>query len=88
MEYLYTIQNNTNLNLKKELINYIDKYTGIVESIEYGHHEIKSHKSLTIFEANYITDSEYKKWFNDKYIKNNNCISSFHNTTYNQLNKI
>ena len=88
LEYLYTIQNNTNLNLKKELINYIDKYTGIVESIDYGHDDIKSKKALVVFEANYATDSDYKMWFNKKYTKNNKCLSSFHTISYNQLNNI
>jgi hypothetical protein len=85
LDYLYTIRTNSKNELKRALISYIDKYTGIVESIDYTHTDILNKRNIVFFEANYSIDTVYKSWFDSKYVKNNNCISTYHLDAYNRI---
>ena len=85
LDYLYTIRTNSKDELKHDLISYINKYTGIVESIEYTHDDILNKRNITIFEANYVIDTSYKLWFDSKYVKNDKCISTHHSDAYDRM---
>jgi hypothetical protein len=64
----------TTNNLRNMLIKEMIDYTGVIESIDYTHNDIISKKDKIIFEANYQLDSDYRKWFNKKYVKNGKCL--------------
>ena len=88
LDYLYTIRTNSKDELKHDLISYINKYTGIVESIQYTHNDILNNRNITIFEANYAIDTSYKLWFDSKYVKNDKCISTYHADSYDRMKKL
>lgn len=85
LDYLYTIRTNSKDELKHDLISYINKYTGIVESIEYTHDDMLNKRNITIFEANYAIDASYKLWFDSKYVKKDKCISTHHSDAYDRM---
>lgn len=70
--------------LKAELFTYFTSDKGAMkpvhksklESLEYTHTDIMKNRNVSIFEANYIIDPEYKNWFDDKYCSNGYYIVS------------
>ena len=81
--YLHTLKDKTTDELKSEMIKYLKKYTGIIESLDYSHINIMNNDKILIFEANYSCDNDYRNWFNAKYVKNDNCIKSALNNVIN-----
>ena len=71
---LSDIKDKTTDKLREELIDVIMKSNTTFESIEYTHSDIVNKKSIVFFEANYKLDSDYRAWFDNKYIRNGRCL--------------
>ena len=84
--YLYTLKDKTTDELKSEMIDYLKSYTGVMESLDYTHSNIIKASNIPLFEANYMFDTDYRTWFNAKYVKKGKCIQSTLNNVINHCN--